>query len=148
MRATSSRSSTDSRRGRAVACWCVAANVRSNSPTASPRSRGRHCEPCARDGADTLARPRCDRAGRPPVRGAFVELPQCETGPRGPPAGSRFRPCVRTATLRHPMRLSQILIQTLRDDPADAEIPSHKLLARGGYIVKIAAGVYTYAPLM
>jgi prolyl-tRNA synthetase len=46
------------------------------------------------------------------------------------------------------MRLSQILIQTLRDDPADAEIPSHKLLARGGYIVKIAAGVYTYAPLM
>ncbi len=46
------------------------------------------------------------------------------------------------------MRLSQILISTLRDDPADAEIPSHKLLARGGFIVKIAAGVYTYAPLM
>ncbi len=46
------------------------------------------------------------------------------------------------------MRLSQILVQTLRDDPSDAEIPSHKLLARGGYIVKIAAGVYTYAPLM
>ncbi len=46
------------------------------------------------------------------------------------------------------MRLSQILISTLRDDPADAEIPSHKLLARGGFIVKIAAGVYTFAPLM
>ena len=46
------------------------------------------------------------------------------------------------------MRLSQILIQTLRDDPADAEIPSHKLLARGGFSVKIAAGVYVYAPLM
>lgn len=46
------------------------------------------------------------------------------------------------------MRLSQILISTLRDDPADAEIPSHRLLARGGYIVKIAAGIYTYAPLM
>jgi prolyl-tRNA synthetase len=46
------------------------------------------------------------------------------------------------------MRLSQILISTLRDDPADAEIPSHKLLARGGFIVKIAAGVYTYSPLM
>ena len=46
------------------------------------------------------------------------------------------------------MRLSQILIQTLREDPADAEIPSHKLLARAGFIVKTAAGVYTYAPMM
>jgi len=46
------------------------------------------------------------------------------------------------------MRLSQMLIHTLREDPADAEIPSHRLLARGGYIVKIAAGIYTYSPLM
>ena len=46
------------------------------------------------------------------------------------------------------MRLSQILISTLRDDPADAEIPSHRLLARAGLITKIAAGVYTFAPLM
>ena len=46
------------------------------------------------------------------------------------------------------MRLSQILIQTLREDHADAEIHSHKLLARAGFIVKTAAGVYTYAPLM
>jgi prolyl-tRNA synthetase len=37
------------------------------------------------------------------------------------------------------MRLSQILISTLREDPADAEIPSHKLLARAGFVVKIAA---------
>ena len=46
------------------------------------------------------------------------------------------------------MRLSQLLITTLRDDPADADVPSHRLLARGGYIVKTAAGLYTYAPLM
>ena len=46
------------------------------------------------------------------------------------------------------MRLSQILISTLREEPADAEIPSHKLLARAGFIVKTAAGVYTYSPLM
>lgn len=46
------------------------------------------------------------------------------------------------------MRLSQMLIHTLREDPADAEIPSHRLLARGGYIVKVAAGIYTYSPLM
>ena len=46
------------------------------------------------------------------------------------------------------MRLSQLLITTLREDPADAEVPSHRLLARGGYIVKTAAGLYTYSPLM
>ncbi|MHC4895696.1 MAG: proline--tRNA ligase, partial [Planctomycetota bacterium] len=46
------------------------------------------------------------------------------------------------------MRLSQLLIHTLREDPADAEIPSHRLLARCGYIVKVAAGIYTYSPLM
>ena len=46
------------------------------------------------------------------------------------------------------MRLSQILISTLREDPADAEVPSHRILARGGYIVKVAAGLYTYSPLM
>jgi prolyl-tRNA synthetase len=47
-----------------------------------------------------------------------------------------------------PMRLSKILISTLREDPADAEVPSHRLLARGGFIVKVAAGLYTYGPLM
>jgi prolyl-tRNA synthetase len=46
------------------------------------------------------------------------------------------------------MRLSQLLITTLREDPADAEVPSHRLLARGGYIVKVASGIYTYSPLM
>ncbi|MCA8940968.1 MAG: proline--tRNA ligase [Planctomycetes bacterium] len=46
------------------------------------------------------------------------------------------------------MQLSRLLIATLREDPADAEIPSHRLLARAGYIVKTAAGIYTYSPLM
>ncbi len=46
------------------------------------------------------------------------------------------------------MRLSKQHIATMRDDPADAEIPSHRLLARGGYIVKTASGLYTYAPLL
>ena len=46
------------------------------------------------------------------------------------------------------MRLSQLLISTLREDPADAEIPSHRLLVRGGYIQKVASGIYTYGPLM
>ncbi len=46
------------------------------------------------------------------------------------------------------MRLSQMLFVTLRDDPADAEIPSHKLLVRAGYIRRIGSGIYAYLPLM
>ncbi len=46
------------------------------------------------------------------------------------------------------MRLSQMLFVTLREDPAEAEIPSHKLLLRAGYIRRIGSGIYTYLPLM
>lgn len=46
------------------------------------------------------------------------------------------------------MRLSQMLFVTLREDPAEAEIPSHKLLLRAGYIRRIASGIYAYLPLM
>ena len=46
------------------------------------------------------------------------------------------------------MRLSQMLFVTLREDPADAEIPSHKLLVRAGYIRRIGSGIYAYLPLM
>jgi prolyl-tRNA synthetase len=44
-------------------------------------------------------------------------------------------------------RASQLFIPTLRDDPADAEAVSHKLLVRGGYIRQVAAGVWTFLPL-
>ncbi len=46
------------------------------------------------------------------------------------------------------MRLSQMLFVTLREDPAEAEIPSHKLLLRAGYIRRIGSGIYGYLPLM
>jgi prolyl-tRNA synthetase len=46
------------------------------------------------------------------------------------------------------MRLSQMLFVTLREDPAEAEIPSHKLLLRAGYIRRIGSGVYVYLPLL
>ncbi len=46
------------------------------------------------------------------------------------------------------MRLSQMLWVTLREDPAEAELISHKLLLRGGYIRRTAPGIYTYLPLM
>ncbi|MEG6615726.1 proline--tRNA ligase [Peptococcaceae bacterium 1198_IL3148] len=45
------------------------------------------------------------------------------------------------------MRISQMLIPTLRETPAEAEVISHKLLLRAGFIRKTAAGVYTYLPL-
>lgn len=46
------------------------------------------------------------------------------------------------------MRLSQMLFVTLREDPAEAEIPSHKLLLRAGYMRRIGSGVYVYLPLL
>ncbi|WP_013324493.1 proline--tRNA ligase [Gloeothece verrucosa] len=46
------------------------------------------------------------------------------------------------------MRLSQMLFVTLREDPAEAEIKSHKLLLRAGYIRRIGSGIYAYLPLM
>jgi prolyl-tRNA synthetase len=45
------------------------------------------------------------------------------------------------------MRMSQLLIPTLKEDPADAEVISHKLMLRAGMIRKLTAGVYSYLPL-
>jgi prolyl-tRNA synthetase len=45
------------------------------------------------------------------------------------------------------LRMSTLFLRTLRDDPADAEVPSHKLLVRAGYIRRIAAGIYSWLPL-
>ena len=46
------------------------------------------------------------------------------------------------------MRVSRLMLVTLRDDPSEAEIPSHKLLLRAGYIRRVASGIYAYLPLM
>jgi len=46
------------------------------------------------------------------------------------------------------MRVSRLLLVTLRDEPAEAEIISHKLLIRAGFIRRVAAGIYAYLPLM
>ncbi|MEW6428465.1 MAG: proline--tRNA ligase [Thermodesulfobacteriota bacterium] len=45
------------------------------------------------------------------------------------------------------MRFSQLLIPTLKENPADAEVVSHQLLTRAGFIRKLTAGVYSYLPL-
>ncbi len=46
-----------------------------------------------------------------------------------------------------PIRLSNLFLRTLREDPAEAEVDSHKLLLRAGYIRRAAPGVYTWLPL-
>ncbi len=45
------------------------------------------------------------------------------------------------------LRMSTLFLRTLRDDPADAEVASHRLLVRAGYVRRIAAGIYSWLPL-
>src|SRR5699024_8954392 len=65
-------------------------------------------------------------------------------GRRAPLAAHPVLPCVKGRPM---IRLSSSFIRTLREDPADAEVASHKLLVRAGYIRRSAAGVYTWLPL-
>ncbi|MDO9378849.1 MAG: proline--tRNA ligase [Nocardioidaceae bacterium] len=44
-------------------------------------------------------------------------------------------------------RMSRLFVRTLRDDPADAEVPSHRLLVRAGYVRRAAPGIYSWLPL-
>ncbi|MGH3936069.1 MAG: proline--tRNA ligase [Pseudonocardiaceae bacterium] len=45
------------------------------------------------------------------------------------------------------IRLSTLFLRTLREAPADAEVPSHQLLVRAGYVRRVAPGVYSWLPL-
>jgi prolyl-tRNA synthetase len=45
------------------------------------------------------------------------------------------------------MRLSSLFFTTLRDDPTDAEMPSHRLLQRAGYVRQLGSGIYSLMPL-
>src|SRR3712207_5242373 len=45
------------------------------------------------------------------------------------------------------LRMSTLFLRTLREDPADAEVPSHRLLVRAGYVRRAAPGIYTWLPL-
>ena len=46
-----------------------------------------------------------------------------------------------------PLRMSSLFLRTLREDPVDAELPSHRLLVRAGYIRRAAPGLYSWLPL-
>src|SRR4051794_9978864 len=43
--------------------------------------------------------------------------------------------------------MSTLFLRTLREDPADAEVPSHRLLVRAGYVRRVAPGIYSWLPL-
>ncbi len=45
------------------------------------------------------------------------------------------------------LRMSSLFLRTLREDPADAEVPSHKLLVRAGAVRRIAPGIFSWLPL-
>ena len=45
------------------------------------------------------------------------------------------------------LRLSSLFVRTLREDPVDAKVPSHRLLLRAGYVRRAAPGIYTWLPL-
>jgi prolyl-tRNA synthetase len=46
-----------------------------------------------------------------------------------------------------PMRASQFFVSTLKEAPADAEVVSHQLMLRAGFIKRLSAGIYTYMPM-
>ncbi len=46
-----------------------------------------------------------------------------------------------------PVRLSHAFVPTLKEAPADAQVASHKLLVRAGFIRQLGAGIYDYLPL-
>jgi prolyl-tRNA synthetase len=54
---------------------------------------------------------------------------------------------LRTTSSARVLRMSRLFVRTLRDNPVDAEVPSHRLLVRAGYIRRAAPGIYTWLPL-
>src|SRR5690606_22016164 len=88
-------------------------------------------------------------AGRPgldgPARGA-------DRVPAGGYPAAVTRPPERAAYPREEgapvvLRMSTLFLRTLREDPADAELPGHRLLVRAGYVRRVAPGIYSWLPL-
>src|SRR4051812_43515875 len=52
-----------------------------------------------------------------------------------------------TPVSRGLLRMSTLFLRTLREDPADAEVTSHRLLVRAGYVRRVAPGIFTMLPM-
>src|SRR6478735_3788381 len=78
-------------------------------------------------------------------------LPERNHAGAAPAAGrtkpGRPHPPPASSLLRMILRLSTLFLRTLREDPADAEVPSHRLLVRAGYVRRAAPGIYSWLPL-
>src|SRR5699024_8313970 len=76
---------------------------------------------------------------RPPAERAATE---------SAPGAGRIRTADRRPLERYVVtRMSRLFVRTLRDDPADAGVPSHRLLVRAGYVRRAAPGIYSWLPL-
>src|SRR6476646_9414233 len=64
--------------------------------------------------------------------------------PASPPSR---RPANASSATAPPMRASQFFVSTLKEAPADAEVVSHQLMMRAGFIKRVSAGIYTYMPM-
>src|SRR3972149_5008703 len=100
------------------------------SDPSAPRQRGR----CPKR-RKRCWRPRRGRSSRSRVPRVLVFLSQDLPRPRILPYHAIL------------MRWSKVFIPTLRDDPADAEAVSHKLMLRAGLVRQLAAGIYSKLPL-
>src|SRR5229473_1117883 len=92
--------------------------------------------------------PRCwwpIRASCEPRWVGSLAIPSCATWLPPPGTSSAAGPTISpTVTLKTHMYWSKLFIPTLRENPADAEVVSHQLLLRAGYIRQLAAGIYSY----
>src|SRR6266481_221949 len=86
------------------------------------------------------------RAARPPIRGAALR-PDNWCNRRDARYKSGRRSCIATTVRRRSMRQTRLLIPTLREVPAEAEVVSHKLMLRAGMIRQVARGIYDFLPL-
>ena len=79
------------------------------------------------------AAPETSRADAHPARPAYLLPVSCD------PAQPEEIPVL--------LRMSSLFLRTLREDPADAEVPSHRLLVRAGYVRRVAPGIFSWLPL-
>src|SRR2546423_5501974 len=90
----------------------------------------------------------CSSAPWPPPAESASSTP-APSPPPTPSSRARPNPGAQPASNRLPIlvRLSQLLLRTLRDAPSDADAASHALLVRAGYIRRVSSGIYTWLPL-
>ena len=116
-------------------------------PPRSPERRSRWCPPTklarlpARCGSPTRS---AGSSSAPGGRGHPGHRPASRDHDPSTDANGRDR-C--PAGILRAMRLSQLFFTTLRDDPSDAEMPSHRLLLRAGYLRQLGSGIYSLLPL-